>query len=121
MHPFDVALGYSDAHAPSGEAENMHDAYGESYHQPSRTSTAILGIAFSNTAAKPISVVDFGFVVGGKLATEVRDAGSFAPGVTIKHDFHIPKDAYAAKGMCVPLQVQFADGSTWKNPALPKM
>jgi hypothetical protein len=121
QHPFDVANGYSDAHAPTGAAVNQNDAYGRAYHQPAKHGKDFLGISFTNTTSKTISLVDFGFVVNGKLATEVRDAGSFAPGVAIMHDFNIPNDAYAASGHCVPLQVEFADGTIWKNASLPRM
>ena len=120
MHPFDVSNGYSEAHAPTGSAQNQSDAYGHPYHAPSQHSSRLLGISFANATQKPITMVDFGFVAGGKLMTEVRDAGTFAPGVAIAHDFRIPKDAYADSGECVPLQVRFADGTSWKNPHLPR-
>ena len=80
--------------------------------------TGLLTIKFTNEADKPATTVRFGVDLNGTEAS-VRDVGSFAPGVTISHDF---KDFLGStqfiisreeQPKCHVAYVKFADGSTW--------
>lgn len=51
---------------------------------------------------------------------KVTDVGSFAPGVEIKHHFDLYNDVtYGGQQVssCVPIQVKWADTTTWLAPA----
>ena len=53
---------------------------------------------------------------------EVRDVGTFSPGAEIKHKFGISTNVFPLQTglpQCVPLGIQFEDGTKWRNPALP--
>lgn len=121
-HPFDPASGYSTAYYRTAGPYSWYDVYGHPFQQPHVTrATPILAIDYTNVTSKPIKQIDFGLVSGGKLVTEVRDVGTFAPGSEIKHEFGITEEALASgASQCVPLRSTFADGTTWKNPELPK-
>lgn len=76
----------------------------------------MLMIAFKNTAAHPLSTVDFGVVRGGKVIAVVRDAGSFANSAVIMHAFHLPSIMQSEESVtCIPLAAKYADGSSWMS------
>jgi hypothetical protein len=106
-------------HPPGGEYSGS-DVYAHPFHQPNLTrETPIVAIDYTNQTQKPIKQIDFGIVSNGKLAAEVRDVGTFAPGVEIKHEFGLTS-LPSGTSRCIPLQASFADGTTWRNPQLPK-
>jgi len=66
--------------------------------------------------------IEFGLVANGVLRAEVRDVGTFSPGAEIKHSFGISANVFPIQTglpQCIPLRITFADGSKWRNPALP--
>jgi hypothetical protein len=99
------------------------DPYGFNYYQPPVT-TAMpqLGIDYVNLSHKTMSEIEFGLVANGQLRAEVKDVGTFSPGVEIKHKFGISTNVFPIQTglpQCVPLRITFADGTHWRNPALP--
>ncbi len=99
------------------------DVYGARYYQaPVTTADPQLGIDYVNISHKEMTQIEFGLVANGILKAEVKDVGTFAPGVEIKHKFGISANVFPiATGLpqCVPLRITFADGTKWRNPALP--
>lgn len=67
--------------------------------------------------------VDFGLVARGTLIAVTKDVGSFAPGVTINHEFSVSPEIFpigTALPYCAVLRVKYADGSEWHNPNPPQ-
>ena len=99
------------------------DVYGGSYYQaPVTTSSPELGIDYINLSHKTMTEIEFGLVVSGVLRAEVKDVGTFSPGVEIKHKFGISGNVFpiqSALPQCPPLRITFQDGTHWRNPALP--
>ena len=99
------------------------DPYGARYYQePVTTTHPQLGIDYINVSHMTMTEIDFGLVVNGVLRAEVKDAGTFSPGVEIKHKFGISTNVFpiqSALPHCVPLRVTFENGTKWFNPALP--
>ena len=121
-HPFDQQAGYTVAMPPPGGENSGSDVYGHPFQRPPNVTreTPVLAISYTNQTQKPIKQIDFALVSNGTLVEEVRDVGTFAPGVQIKHEFGL-KSLPSGTSKCIPLQASFADGTTWKNPKLPKM
>ena len=118
-HPFDPSTGYVTA-TQADQGALVPDAYGHDFPKTSKGANPVLGIDFTNTTNKAISLVDFAYIGDGKMVTEVRDVGSFGPGIEIKHEFMIALEKFPTLSQrCVPLQVRFVDGTMWKNPELP--
>jgi hypothetical protein len=65
-----------------------------------------LHVRFSNAARQTISRVTFTLSDG----TQIIDAGTFTPGVTIDHTFGLTSTDAAS---CAVTAVEFQDGSTW--------
>jgi len=99
------------------------DAYGVSYYQaPVTTADPQLGIHYKNISHKTMSSIEFGLVVNSVLRAEVKDVGTFSPGAEIKHKFGLNPNVFpiqSALPQCIPLRITFADGTHWRNPALP--
>jgi hypothetical protein len=70
-----------------------------------------LTIRFANTAPKIASMVMFAVSDDLGNTYEIKDAGTFSPGVAINHVFESPVGASAAK--CSVEAVTYRDGSTW--------
>jgi hypothetical protein len=94
------------------------NVFGANVSEPAVPS--VLMIDFQNVSPKPISAVEFGLVKDGKLITTVRDVGMFAPNAVIMHaygtNYALGDDVNAS---CVPLRVQYADGTTWMSSNMP--
>lgn len=73
-------------------------------------------IAFTNNNASPATDVVFALVSHGYITNRIDDVGSFAPGVTISHEF-LNSDASIAD--VAVASARFADGTVWNNPAVP--
>ncbi|HTV92348.1 MAG TPA: hypothetical protein VMG98_06495 [Verrucomicrobiae bacterium] len=101
------------------------DVYGYRYYQPPiANATASLGIDYTNTTNAVMKQIEFGLVANGRLVAEVRDVGTFSPGAEIKHSFGLSPNVFPLQtGLphCVPLRIEFADGTEWKNPHLPAL
>lgn len=99
------------------------DPWGVSYYQPPVTTTSPqLAIHYKNISHMVMTDIQFGLVANGILKAEVKDVGKFSPNAEIKHKFGIPASTFPiSTGLpqCVPLHIVFADGSKWRNPALP--
>jgi len=99
------------------------DPYGLTYYQnPVTTADPQLGIDYVNISPKTMNAIIFGLVVNGELRAQVRDEGTFSPGVEIKHKFGISINVFPLQSglpQCVALGIQFSDGSKWRNPKLP--
>jgi hypothetical protein len=68
-----------------------------------------VSIAFVNQNQKTVKSVTFN--VNG---ASVVDAGTFSPGVTIKHEFVSPQLLGDSDATCSVQSVAFADGSVWQ-------
>jgi hypothetical protein len=99
--------------------------YGYRYYQPRmRTSNPTLSIDYTNATANPMKEIEFGLVANGNLVAEVKDVGTFSPGVEIKHQFGLSPNVFPLQtglARCVPLKIVYEDGTTWKNPHLPAL
>jgi hypothetical protein len=98
------------------------DSYGSTYYQPpSNTSGPQLMISYTNISHKAMHSIQFGLLSDEILAGEVQDVGTFEPGVLVKHKLGLNLSAMIpGSSRCVPLKITFADGTTWRNPRLPK-
>jgi hypothetical protein len=75
-----------------------------------------ISLAFANTSNMTANEVVFE-LNAGNAARQIRDIGSFAPGVTIRHAFY---DLSASPDQQIKvIKVQYADGSTWSNADMP--
>ena len=119
-----VAPGFVRGYYPAGPYY-WRDVYGYRYLQPAMsTSSPTLKIDYRNVTSKPISEIQFGLVARGDLIAEVRDVGTFSPNIEIRHEFGLNPNVFPiGTGLprCVPLHVQFADGTTWRSPHLPAL
>ncbi|HTV92517.1 MAG TPA: hypothetical protein VMG98_07355 [Verrucomicrobiae bacterium] len=101
------------------------DVYGYRYYQPPiATSSPTLSIDYINRTDAVMKHIQFGLVANGRLVAEVRDVGTFSPGAEIKHSFGLSPNVFPLQtGLphCVPLRIEFADGTVWKNPHLPEL
>jgi hypothetical protein len=116
---------YYGAYAPGWGYRGGYwgDPYGSRYYQePVTTTLPELGIDYINISHTTMSEIDFGLIVNGVLRAEVKDAGTFSPGVEIKHKFGISANVFPIQSghpNCVPLRITFENGKKWLNPALP--
>ena len=99
------------------------DVYGNYVTQPGVSPE--LSINYKNiNQTKTAKSIEFGLVARGVLVAEVRDVGKFSPNITIKHTFGLSPNVFplgTGLPLCVPLHVVFEDGSSWKNPHLPRL
>ena len=82
----------------------------------------MLGIDYTNKTQKVMREIEFGLIANGNLVAEVKDVGTFSPGIEIKHEFGISHNVFPLQtglARCVPLRIKFADGTKWRNPRLP--
>jgi hypothetical protein len=109
---------------PAGQASNTSftTVYGDGYYQPVPGSNGpVMLITFTNITNKPMTMVEFGLLSNEILSGEARDTGTFSPGAEIKSKLGISlKAILPGSTRCVPLKITFADGTTWRNPRLPK-
>jgi len=122
----DYPVGYARGYYPGGPFYWV-DPYGFRYYQPRLVAPAAtaptLGINYVNTASQTAKAIDFGLVARGHLIAEVRDVGTFTTGAPIQHEFGLSRNVFpigTALPRCVPLLVEFQNGSVWKNPNRPR-
>jgi hypothetical protein len=103
-----------------------NDPWGVNYFQPAVpttvSETGTLYLDYKNATPKVMGTIDFGLVANGRLVAEVRDVGTFSPGIEIKHSFGLSPNVFPLQtGLprCVALRILFKDGTKWKNPNLP--
>ncbi len=117
------APGYVPAYYPVGPYY-WADVYGQRYYQVPLRSNPSLGINYVNQTQVVIKEIEFGLVAKGNLVAEVRDVGTFSPGVEIRHEFGISPNVFplgTGLARCVPLRISFENGTTWENPHLPAL
>jgi hypothetical protein len=71
-------------------------------------------IAFTNQHAAPATHVVFALESRGIVTGYVNDAGSFAQGVTVNHNF--ADNSLSNVEHVAVAQATFADGTVWNNP-----
>jgi len=125
--PRQNAVAYGSAWTPAYYPYNPYlwnDVYGYRYWQPSYVqNNPTLAIDYSNQTSKVMKSIEFGLIANGNLVAEVKDVGTFSPGIEIKHEFGISPNVFPLQtGLprCVPLRIAFADGTHWRNPRLPQ-
>lgn len=115
--------GYAPAYYPGGPYY-WNDVYGYRYWQPAYVqNNPTLGIDYVNQTHNVMKEIEFGLIANGHLVAEVKDVGTFSPGVEIKHEFGISPNVFPLQtGLprCVPLHITYADGTKWRNPRLPQ-
>ena len=115
---------YVPGYYPVGPYYGWYDVYGYRYYQPPVVTTnPTLAIDYSNQTNKVMKEVEFGLIANGHLVAEVKDVGTFSPGVEIKHEFGLSQNVFplqTALSHCVPLRITYADGTKWRNPRLPQ-
>jgi hypothetical protein len=118
---------YAPGYYPVGRYA-WRDVYGRTYYQYPISTTAAanpqLAIDYVNVEQKTMKSIEFGLVARGTLVAEVRDVGTFSPGVEIKHTFGLDPNVFpigTGLARCVPLRVTYEDGTKWKNPRLPAL
>ncbi len=126
FRPGAYPAGYVRGYYP-GRPYYWVDPYGSRYYQPALVAPApaasTLGIDYVNTSPQTAKAVDFGLVARGHLVAEVRDVGSFTTGARIQHEFGLSRNVFPiSTGLpeCVPLLVEYQDGTVWKNPRRPR-
>lgn len=115
--------GFVPAYYP-GSPYYWRDVYGYRYLQPPVVNDPTLLIEYVNQTSVAATLVEFGLVAKGVLVAEVRDVGTFSPGVAIRHEFGLDPNVFplgTALARCVPLYIHFADGTRWRNPHLPEL
>ncbi|HET9030090.1 MAG TPA: hypothetical protein VFN49_07935, partial [Candidatus Aquilonibacter sp.] len=76
-------------------------------------------VHYRNDGPLTTSAVDIGLIEGGSLVRSLRDVHTLGPQDELTSFFFAIKTQIAIKDeACVPLRVQYADGSQWVNPAL---
>ena len=101
----------------------MDDPYGYRYYRaPMATTSPQLGIDYVNISPKTMHSIEFRLIANGTLRAEVRNVGTFSNGAEIKHTFGLNPNVFPLRtglAQCVPLRINFADGTKWRNPNLP--
>lgn len=119
--------GFAPAYYPVGVGPywGWYSVYGPRYYQyPVASSSPTLGIDYVNRTSVVMRDIEFGLLANGQLVAEVRDVGTFSPGIEIKHEFGLNRNVFPLRTglpQCVPLKITFADGTKWRNPHLPAL
>jgi hypothetical protein len=121
-----MAPGFAPAYYPYGGGPywGWPSVYGPMYYQYPVAGHPTLGIDYVNATDVVMKDIEFGLIVHGNLVAEVRDVGTFSPGVEIKHEFGVSPNIFPIQtsfAQCVPLKITFSDGTKWKNPHLPAL
>lgn len=99
------------------------------YANQNQLTSQITGLTaeFTNESNQTATVVNIGTSINGQSSV-IRDVGSFAPGIEIKHTYKTGGGQFALPSLlqqlfgkpsvqCTISSVQFADGSRWPAPA----
>lgn len=119
-----IAQCYPHLHT-AAEAHPWIDPYGFWHYGPTGFPSwdGFLAVTYTNQAKVAATEVDFGLVARGSLVALAKDVGSFAPGVSIDHEFVISREVFplgTALPICAVMRVKYADGSEWVNPSPPQ-
>ena len=115
-------IGFAPGFYPGGRYF-WDDPFGYPYYQRplAVNQSGSLSIDYVNVTPVVMRTIEFGLVANGKLVAEVRDVGTFSPGIEIKHQFGLDPNVFplrTALAQCVPLRVTYSDHATWVNPRL---
>jgi hypothetical protein len=121
-----MSTAYTPAYYPMGVGPywGWPSVYGMNYYSYPVQGEPTLAIDYKNVTSVVMKNIEFGLIVRGDLVAEVRDVGTFSPGAEIKHKFGVSKNIFPLQtsyAECVPLKIDFADGTVWKNPHLPAL
>jgi hypothetical protein len=121
-----MSTGYAPAYYPGGIGPywGWPSVYGYRYYQYPVAGNPTLGVDYVNRTSVVMKDIEFGLLANGHLVAEVRDVGTFSPGIEIKHEFGLNRNVFPLRTglpQCVPLKITFADGTKWKNPHLPAL
>jgi hypothetical protein len=121
-----VATGFAPAYYPVGVGPywGWPSVYGYRYYQYPVRGNPTLSIDYVNRTGVVMKDIEFGLIAGGQLVAEVRDVGTFSPGIEIKHEFGLNRNVFPLRTglpQCVPLKITFEDGTKWRNPHLPAL
>jgi len=123
-----VSAGYVPAYYPgyAGAYWGWPSVYGPgySYYSTPVQNNPTLSIDYRNNTSVVMKDIEFGLIAHGQLVAEVRDVGTFSPGIEIKHEFGLNPNVFplsTSMTQCIPLKITFADGTKWKNPHLPAL
>lgn len=94
---------------------SVGNVYGSEGHEKT---PGVVRIEFQNTADAAAREVTFLVNDAAGNRAEVEDVGTFAKGVTIRHEFHVAKVTDGATATVV--HVELADGSSWDAPLAPQ-
>lgn len=72
-------------------------------------------VNYQNSSAKPIVASDFALIMHGKIDAAARNLHSLAPGDGTTARFGL-YDNNVYHPQCIPLRVNYADGTVWYNP-----
>lgn len=98
--------------------DNVHIYQQESPDDQQSLPPGFADVAFTNRSSQPATKVEFALVSDdGAVLGRHTDVGSFASGVTIRHQFP-DEDTLDERQSVIVAAVTFADGSTWSNPDL---
>ncbi len=76
-------------------------------------------LSYQNTSSKPIVAADFAIVMHGVINAAARDLHDLSPGDSSSPHFLL-WDPKVFHPQCIPLRVNFADGTKWENPLFTK-
>jgi len=76
-----------------------------------------ISVTFHNTRNVAVTGVTFDVISNGATIGQITDTGTFAPGVTISHQYDT--NSNAANQQLTVASVKFADGTTWVNSSRP--
>lgn len=95
---------------------NVHGTVGFPYTE------GFLEISYTNTAEVAAQEIDFALVSRGWLIALAKDAGTFAPGVHIEHEFSLDPEVFPVppSPYCEVLRVRYTNGTEWNNPNPPQ-
>jgi hypothetical protein len=119
-----IVVAACDPHVHTvAQAHPWIDPYGVYHTTMFPACDAFLGITYKNVASVAATEVDFGLVARGSLVAVAKDVGSFAPDVSIDHEFVISREVFplgTSFPYCAVMRVKYADGSVWNNPNPPE-
>ena len=72
-------------------------------------------VDYQNSSTKPIVATDFALIMHGKIDDAARDLHNLAPGDGSTARF-VLYDNNVFHPACIPLRVNYADGTVWYNP-----
>lgn len=73
-------------------------------------------VSYGNKSSKPIVAADFALIMHGRIDAAARDLHDISPEDGNNARFPLDGDDKVFHPQCIPLRVNFADGTVWYNP-----